>query len=269
MRTDPPPSFIKTKLVTTDSAHVLLETTWISSQSPAMANPTPNGWLRAYAEAPEVLHGFAAAEDPDGLVMRALIQKAGLADPNEAKTSAHIPQQEPRLLEIGCGTNPISRRLPDAKWAKNCIGLDSSAVVLQHAQQFPLWQRLLQAKAEQLPFPDQTFDLIFASWVLSYLRPRSLFQCLQECKRTLASGGSIWAIENAEAGADGMPMDGNIPALLDCGFEMVQEIQTELRFPNAQTARSITRYLMGVDAPKPDARGRIPHRVSLLQLCIE
>lgn len=100
--------------------------------------------------------------------------------------------------------------------------------------------------------------------MLSYMPPTALTQTLAECDRVLRPGGFILVAENG-AHADGIPADGNVPRLLDAGFQEVAEIQTEMRFHSAERAVEITRFLIGNLAPTPSAQGCIPHRVKLLR----
>lgn len=221
-----------------------------------------SGWLRAYVDAPQILHEFAAAEDPDGLVRAALRSCLG--------------QNPQSVLELGCGTVCMAADVA-SQFGAIWIGLDSSLAVLQTAAKNSRWGdgldqragsgRMLCARAEQLPLADATFDAVIAAWMLSYMRPAALDSCLRECRRVLRPGGVVLAIENA-AHSTGMPLDGRVDRLLDSGFVLAAEVETELRFADRQRALEVTRFLMGSAAPTPNAQGCIPHRVSLLQLCL-
>jgi SAM-dependent methyltransferase len=65
-----------------------------------------------------------------------------------------------RILEVGCGAGPWSRSL--AADASLMVGLDLSEVQLEAARAAMRGVRypLVQAAAEQLPFPDECFDLV-------------------------------------------------------------------------------------------------------------
>jgi ubiquinone/menaquinone biosynthesis C-methylase UbiE len=230
------------------------------------AHTDGSGWRRAYRDAPQVLHEFAAAEDPDGLVRLAIADLA----PESAE------ERCVKWLELGCGTICLGATIPGMNPA-NWIGLDSAPAVLQSAQKHASDSfaaqvdsqsiqppKLVCARAEQIPLHDHAVDVILATWMLAYLSPVPLRQCLEECDRVLKPDGAILAVENG-AHADGMPADGNVDRLLAHGFQEVAEVQTELRFENADRARAVTRFLMGDLAPTPGARGCIPHRVKLLR----
>ncbi len=247
----------------------------------SMETTDGSGWLRAYAEAPQILHEFAAAEDPDGLVRAALASVLATTTGNPA--TGCQGHRHNSVLELGCGTVCMAADVA-AQLGAIWIGLDSSLEVLQTAAKIGQQGRnvsrrraclarragsgqILCARAEQLPLADATFDAVIAAWMLSYMPPLAFISCLQECRRVLRPGGVILAVENA-AHATGMPLDGRVDRLLDSGFKLAAEVETELRFSNRQRALEVTRFLMGTAAPTPNAQGCIPHRVSLLQLCL-
>lgn len=203
-----------------------------------------SGWRRAYREAPQVLHEFACAEDPDELVRTALAE--------------WMPTGSRSVLELGCGTICFGATL-----TSNWIGLDSALAVIAQASTANT-RRLICARAEQIPLSDRSVEVVLATWMLGYLRPQSLRQCLSECDRVLRPGGGVLAVENGDH-PHGMPADGMIHRLLNAGFQEIAEIDTELRFADAARAREVTRFLMGDLAPTPTAQGCIPHRVKLLR----
>jgi SAM-dependent methyltransferase len=210
-----------------------------------------NGWLRAYCTAPQVLADFARAEDPDGKVADAVVAAAAPAGT--------------AVLELGCGSGGLGLEVARRGGAASWIAVDASAPLLRIARPDVARMSLLQARAEALPLAADSRDAVFAAWVLAYLSPRSLSATLAECARILRPGASVWAVENAAAGAAAMPCDGRIDALLAAGFQPVATIDTELRFPDREQARTITAFLMGDGAPPADPAGRIPHRIQLLR----
>lgn len=223
-----------------------------------MSLPDGSGWRRAYREAPHVLHEFACAEDPDGLVLAEMANALGPAAEGGG-----------RLLELGCGTRCFGGELASALgWS--WIGLDSAPAVLQAAVPPPNQlgkSTLLCARAESNPLADQSVDAVLATWMFGYLAPRVFTACLDECNRVLQPGSFVYAVENG-AHPNGMPADGDVDRLLAAGFQEIAEVETELRFKSADRAAAVTRFLMGDLAPTVDARGGIPHRVKLLRLAI-
>ncbi|MDP6129217.1 MAG: class I SAM-dependent methyltransferase [Planctomycetota bacterium] len=204
------------------------------------------GWRRAYAEAPEIFAAFAQAEDPDGLAIEALREEACF----EGKS----------VLEIGCGTGRFTAKLAHHLGCSQLWACDSAPLMLEWARGkcLNLDIEFLLADARSLPLKNESIDFIFASWVLGYLPPKSLQECLAECDRVLRPSGEIWIFESRA------PQDGNLTALMDSGFQEVRLVETELRFPNEKIARETLDYLMGSGAL--EVRGdSVPHQILLLR----
>ncbi|MEP7310067.1 MAG: class I SAM-dependent methyltransferase [Acidobacteriota bacterium] len=102
-----------------------------------------------------------------------------------------------QVLEVGCGAGVDLARF--AKGGANVIGVDlaPSAIALARAnfEQQNLPGEFQVADGEQLPFPDGSFDLVFAHGVVQYTTdPRRL---VAECRRVLKPGGeAIFQVYN-------------------------------------------------------------------------
>ena len=102
-----------------------------------------------------------------------------------------------RVLEVGCGAGVDLARF--AKGGAEVTGVDlaSSAIDLARANfaQQGLAGTLEIANGEQLPFPDDTFDLVYAHGVVQYTAdPQRL---VDECRRVLKPGGeAIFQVYN-------------------------------------------------------------------------
>lgn len=92
-----------------------------------------------------------------------------------------------RVLEVGCGTGLILQRL--APHAAQVVGMDLSRGMLgkAHARAF----HVVQANANELPFADQTFDVVCSFKVLAHVE--AIQQTLQGCARVLKPGGRLIA----------------------------------------------------------------------------
>jgi len=93
------------------------------------------------------------------------------------------------VLEVGCGAAVDLARF--AKGGAVCTGVDlaSSAIALAKAnfEQQGLTGDLRVANGEQLPFPDHSFDYVFAHGVVQYTaNPQAL---VNEVRRVLKPGG--------------------------------------------------------------------------------
>jgi ubiquinone/menaquinone biosynthesis C-methylase UbiE len=93
------------------------------------------------------------------------------------------------VLELGCGAARWSIAL--AKLGARPVGLDLSSRQLQHARRlmqeagidFPL----LEASAEAVPLPEESFDIIFCDWgAMTFCDP---YRTVPEASRLLRAGG--------------------------------------------------------------------------------
>lgn len=102
-----------------------------------------------------------------------------------------------RVLDIATGKGAVLMPAARAVGARGSAkGIDISARMIQEAKKriaLP-WVELLQMDAEQLLFPDGSFDVVFCGFALFFF-PR-VAQALLECRRVLKPGGrlavSIW-----------------------------------------------------------------------------
>lgn len=98
----------------------------------------------------------------------------------------------PRVLEIGCGTAIDSLALAEAT---NCraygidLSIEAIKTALQASSTFTVGIILAQADVHELPFKEETFDLVFSQGVLEHFSdPRSV---IEEQRRVLRSGGRL------------------------------------------------------------------------------
>jgi ubiquinone/menaquinone biosynthesis C-methylase UbiE len=92
------------------------------------------------------------------------------------------------VLEVGCGTGhwlaAVGGRRP--------AGIDPSMPMLERAQRTAPQARLVRARAEALPWRDQTFDRIFCVNALHHFSDRDRF--FAEARRVLRPGGGVLTI---------------------------------------------------------------------------
>ena len=101
-----------------------------------------------------------------------------------------------KIMDVGCGAAALLRRLFD--WGaepQNCFGIDVLSNLLQIGKRLsPAKLGLVECTGTQLPFPDESFDVVFQFTVFtSVLDPGVKRTIIAEILRTLRRGGYfIW-----------------------------------------------------------------------------
>ncbi len=129
-------------------------------------------------------------------IHRQLVEQAGIR-PNH------------RVIEIGCGTGNllilIKRLHPQAE----VVGLDPDPKALarawRKAEREAISVQLDRGFAEELPYPDASFDRVFSAFMFHHLEPDEKEETLQEAQRVLKPGGSLHLLDfgGANARSDG------------------------------------------------------------------
>ena len=111
------------------------------------------------------------------------------ASVRETLRSMHIrPGQS--MLDIGCGTGVLLKALADASPGTVLTGIDATREMLATARQrLPACVRLHQARAEQLPFGEASFDAVISCNMFHYIRQPQT--ALQEMRRVLKPAGML------------------------------------------------------------------------------
>lgn len=107
-----------------------------------------------------------------------------------------IPHLTPamRVLDCGCGPGTISVGLAQIVAEGHVVGLDREAAELEQARRYAEQQRVTNIEFQlgnvyELPFPDGSFDAVFAHAVLQHLAEP--MRALDEMRRVLKPGGLI------------------------------------------------------------------------------
>ncbi|MBW4078700.1 MAG: class I SAM-dependent methyltransferase [Acidobacteria bacterium] len=112
----------------------------------------------------------------------------------------HVVPSRPKLiLDVACGPGAVTTQLARSSEAK-IIGIDLSPEMLHAASDNiargygdRVW--LVQGHAEELPFPDATFDALTFTYLLRYVAdPQAV---LKELARVVKPGGRIASLEFA------------------------------------------------------------------------
>jgi len=95
-----------------------------------------------------------------------------------------------RILDLGCGTGRFSEALA-ARFNAEVIGLDPSQKMLELARQKQSDTRVQyqHGRAEALPLPSASVDLVFMSMSLHHFTDRTA--AARECRRVLRNNGHI------------------------------------------------------------------------------
>lgn len=98
-----------------------------------------------------------------------------------------------RILDVGCGTAVLVNALATNP-KLDVIGVDPSAAMLE--QSAAGQAQLIRAKAEQLPFPDASFDLTISVVAFHhFLSAEAVTKAINEMARVTRPGGWVHVIE--------------------------------------------------------------------------
>jgi len=100
--------------------------------------------------------------------------------------AAEVPK--PRaILDVGCGTGRLLRSAHDRFEGAALFGVDAAAEMVKQAQASSESIDFQEATAEQLPFADQQFDLIFSTMTFHHWSDQR--KSIAEIARVMRPGG--------------------------------------------------------------------------------
>jgi ubiquinone/menaquinone biosynthesis C-methylase UbiE len=117
-----------------------------------------------------------------------------------AYVKARYPEFKPaRILDVGCtighNTLPWKQRYPDAEVHAIDVAAPGLAYASARAKMQGQEVHFRQMPAEQLNYPDASFDLVFSSMFLHELPKKTAAQVFQEIRRVLRPGGLMLHME--------------------------------------------------------------------------
>ena len=99
------------------------------------------------------------------------------------------------VLDVATGTGAVAREIV-TQHGCTVVGLDQSAEMLAEARRrAPPDVRLVEGRAEELPFPDATFDALTFTYLLRYVADPA--ETLRELARVVRPGVTIAVLEFA------------------------------------------------------------------------
>ncbi|MGV9250077.1 class I SAM-dependent methyltransferase [Streptomyces sp. NPDC003697] len=119
-----------------------------------------------------------------------------------------LPSRAGSLLDVGCGTGIVTRRLAAARPGLRVTGADRApAMARQAAARLP--GAVVLADARRLPFPDGRFDAVTSVWLLHLAPgPADAEAIVAECARVLRPGGVyVTTVDKAAAHNVGSDID--------------------------------------------------------------
>lgn len=131
--------------------------------------------------------------------------------------SAHRPladqadvRPDQRVLEIGCGTGNLVLLVKRLHPGAEVVGLDPDPKALararRKAEREALPVQLDLGFAQDLPYPDESFDRVFSAFMFHHLEPDGKERTLREVRRVLKPGGSLHLLDlgGAKVRSDGL-----------------------------------------------------------------
>ena len=109
---------------------------------------------------------------------------------------------EKKILDVGCGTVTMSLMVKQAYPSAQMVGLDGDPQILEiarsKAQKLGLEIRFDQGMSFDLPYPNESFDVVLTSMMLHHLTRDDKLTTAQEMYRILRPGGQLFGADFGE-----------------------------------------------------------------------
>ena len=115
-----------------------------------------------------------------------------------------------RVLEIGCGTGNLALMVKRLHPGAEVVGLDPDPKALararRKAESESLRMGLDRGFAQDLPYPDASFDRVLSAFMFHHLDPEAKQATLREVRRVLEPGGTLHLLDvgGTKERSDGM-----------------------------------------------------------------
>ncbi len=134
----------------------------------------------------------------------------GVASAHRSLVDQADVQPDQSVLEIGCGTGNLAILVKRLHPGAEVVGLDPDPKALararRKAEREALPVRLDLGFAQELPYPDGSFDRVFSAFMFHHLKPDGKEKTLHEVRRVLKPGGSLHLLDlgGAKVRSDGL-----------------------------------------------------------------
>ncbi|GEP38025.1 hypothetical protein NPS01_16880 [Nocardioides psychrotolerans] len=115
-------------------------------------------------------------------------------DPSTVALEAIVAAAPSRALEVGCGTGAFAERVAARIPGLDLVAIDQSERLVELTAARGVTAHV--ADTQSLPFPDDSFDVVAAMWMLYHVP--DLHQGLAEVRRVLRPGGTFVAVTNGD-----------------------------------------------------------------------
>jgi len=130
------------------------------------------------------------------------------------------------VLDVGCGSGAITRKIACAVPDGNAVGADRESKYIKFARRKSALENIRNIQFEvgdvlKLPFENDSFDVVWSKHLLQFVMERN--QALSEFKRVLKPGGRIVCCNYDGIGTFHDPMDDELQRALDLWWEMADK----------------------------------------------
>jgi ubiquinone/menaquinone biosynthesis C-methylase UbiE len=94
------------------------------------------------------------------------------------------------VLDVGCGTGRLLRKVRERWPMAQLIGVDAASGMIENARQLMPYATFYVSKAESLPLPDASVDLVFSTASFHHWQDKEKALC--EIKRVSRLGGRFF-----------------------------------------------------------------------------
>jgi ubiquinone/menaquinone biosynthesis C-methylase UbiE len=105
------------------------------------------------------------------------------------------PEPGQRVLDLGCGTGTLALLVKERQPAADVVGLDADPEMLDQAgskaERADVELRLDQGFSTELPYPEESFDLVLSTLFFHHLDLDSKRRTAREISRVLRPGGDL------------------------------------------------------------------------------